>query len=227
MPADAPTVKVEGTRGYGAEVVQYDRYHEVREQIAGRIANERGATIVPPYNHPWTIAGQGTVGLEIAHQAAAAGAVLDAALVCCGGGGLTAGIALALAELSPHTRIFAVEPEHFDDTTRSLAAGRRLKNEPGAHSICDALLAPTPGELTFAINRRLLTGGLVVSDAAAARAMAYAFKVLKLVVEPGGAVALAAVLDGHFDCRNKTVAIVLSGGNVDPARLQAALNETD
>jgi len=215
MPADAPAIKVDNTRAYGAEVVFYDRHGESREAIAEDIAAAKGATIVRPYDDPAIIAGQGTCGLEIAEQAANAAVALDALLVCCGGGGLVAGCALALAERSPATQIFCVEPEGFDDTGRSLAAGRRLANAPGAESFCDALLAPTPGELTFAINRRLLAGGLAVSDDEVARAMSYAFRTLKLVVEPGGAVALAAVLSGRYDARDKAVAVTLSGGNVD------------
>jgi len=215
MPADAPAIKRANTEVLGAQVVAYDRDTETRETIAAAIAAERGAALVPPYDHPWTIAGQGTVGLELAAQATEAAATLDAVLCCCGGGGLIAGIALALERLSPATHVYAVEPAGFDDTARSLEAGKRVANAPGARSICDALLGPTPGEITFPINRRLLDGGLVVDDAAAERAMAFAFTTLKLVVEPGGAVALAAALSSGFDCRGKTVAVVLTGGNVD------------
>ncbi|RMD64500.1 MAG: pyridoxal-phosphate dependent enzyme, partial [Alphaproteobacteria bacterium] len=162
-------------------------------------------------------------GLEIAEQAREAGAELDALLVCCGGGGLSAGCALALAELSPRTALYTVEPEGFDDTRRSLAAGARLANPPGARSICDALLAPIPGVLTFALNRRLAAGGVTVSDDDVRAAMAFAFRTLKVVVEPGGAVALAAVLSGRFDAGGKTVALTLSGGNVDPAAYAAII----
>ncbi len=230
MPEDAPAIKLANTRGYGAEVVLYDRVTQVREEIGAELAARRGATMVRPYDDPAIIAGQGTCGLEIAHQAAAQDARLDALLVCCGGGGLTAGCALALAELSPETAVYTVEPEGFDDTARSLAAGARVANDPAARSFCDALLVPTPGELTFAINRRLLAGGISVSDAEVAAAMVYAFKTLKLVVEPGGAVALAALLAGRFDARGKTVALTLSGGNVDPEtyrRVLAEANATD
>jgi threonine dehydratase len=215
MPADAPRIKIENTRGYGAEVVLYDRYHEVRDEVAAEIVAERGATLVRPYDDPDIIAGQGTCGLEIAQQAAALGAKLDAVLVCCGGGGLVSGTALALAELTPSTAVYSVEPKSFDDTARSLTAGERLRNDPAARSICDALLAPTPGELTFALNKQLLAGGLVVSDEEAAAAMAYAFRELKLVIEPGGAVALAALLAGRIEAAGKVVALTLSGGNVD------------
>ncbi|MGH6942647.1 MAG: pyridoxal-phosphate dependent enzyme, partial [Geminicoccaceae bacterium] len=166
---------------------------------------------------------QGTVGLEIAEQAREAGARLDAALVPCGGGGLTAGSALALAELCPGIELRSVEPEGFDDTARSLVAGVRQENSSEASSFCDALLAPMPGELTFALNRRLLAGGIAVGDAEVERAMALAFRDLKVVVEPGGAVALAAVLARRFDARGRTVAVVLSGGNVDPGLFARAL----
>lgn len=216
MPADAPQIKTDNTRGYGAEVVPYERNSQSRERLASEIAEQRGATLVRPYDDPDIIAGQGTCGLEIAEQSAAIGAKLDAVLVCCGGGGLTAGVALAIAARSPETDIFTVEPEGFDDTARSLASGERLPNEPGAQSFCDALLSPMPGELTFSINRRLIAGGLVVSDAEVEAAMAYAFRTLKLVVEPGGAVALAALLSGKLDVVGKSLAVVLSGGNVDP-----------
>ena len=223
MPADAPAIKIANTRAFGAEVVFYDRHREAREAVAERLLAESDATLVRPYDDPDVVAGQGTCGLEIARQASDVGASLDAALVCCGGGGLIAGTATALCELAPGIAVYAVEPEGFEDTTRSLAAGRRVGNDPSARSFCDALLAPTPGELTFAINRRRLAGGLVVDDREVAEAMNYAFRVLKLVVEPGGAVALAALLSGKFDARGKTVAITLSGGNVDPETFAQAI----
>jgi threonine dehydratase len=216
MPADAPAIKIENTRALGAEVVFYDRHREVREEVTERLLAERRATLVRPYDDPDIIAGQGTCGLEIAHQAAAAGARLDAALVCCGGGGLIAGTATALHGIDPAVAIYAVEPAGFDDTARSLASGRRETNDPTARSFCDALLAPTPGALTFAVNQRQLAGGLTVDDRQVAEAMRFAFRQMKLVVEPGGAVALAALLAGKFDARGKTVAVTLSGGNVDP-----------
>ena len=225
MPSDAPAIKIANTRGYGAEVVLYDREREEREAIGTKIAEQRGAVIVAPYDDPNVIAGQGTCGLEIAAQAKAKDARLDAVLVCCGGGGLTAGCATALTAESPGTQIYAVEPEAFNDTGRSLAAGERLANAPGGKSFCDALLAPIPGELTFAINRRLVAGGLSVSDREVAAAMAVAFSELKLVVEPGGAVALAAVLSGKIPIKNRTVAVVASGGNVDRETFAAALQQ--
>jgi threonine dehydratase len=215
MPADAPRIKQERTRALGAEIVLYDRARQSREAIGAAIAERSGAAIVRPYDDPAVIAGQGTVGLEIVEQALEFGLVPDLAVICCGGGGLIAGCATALRALLPDIRVYAAEPEGHDDTARSLATGERVANPPGVRSICDALLAPEPGELTFAINRRLLAGGLVVSDADVRRAMALAFAELKVVVEPGGAVALAAVLAGRIDCRGRTVAVVLSGGNVD------------
>lgn len=225
MPADAPRIKQERTRAFGAEVVLYDRVRESREAIGAAIAERSGAAIVRPYDDPAVIAGQGTVGLEIVEQAMELGLVPDLAVVCCGGGGLIAGCATALRALLPEIRVYAAEPEGHDDTARSLARGERVANPPGVRSICDALLAPEPGELTFAINRRLLAGGLVVSDAEVRRAMALAFTELKVVVEPGGAVALAAVLAGRIDGRGKTVAVVLSGGNVDPDLYARVLQE--
>ncbi|MFQ5773326.1 MAG: threonine/serine dehydratase [Kiloniellaceae bacterium] len=225
MPTDAPNIKVENTRSYGAKVVLYERSEESREVRAEEIAAYTGATIVRPYDDPGVIAGQGSCGLEIARQAADLGARLDALLVSCGGGGLVAGCALALAELSPDTKVYTVEPAGFDDTRRSLELGERVANEPGARSFCDALLAPEPGALTFEINSRLLAGGFAVSDAEVAAAMAYAFRTLKLVVEPGGAVALAAVLAGRFDARGKTVALTLSGANVDAETYATVLAE--
>ncbi len=224
MPADAPAPKIANTRAYGAETVFYDRYTESREEIAAAIADERGATLVPPYDHPRTIAGQGTIGIEIAHQCEDAGIVPDAVLVCCGGGGLIAGIALALEQRMPGTPIYAVEPELFDDTARSLASGRRESNPADARSICDALLAPSPGELTFAINRERLAGALLVSDDQVLDAMASAFQHLKIVAEPGGAVAMAAVLSGAIALNGRTAVAVCSGGNVEAGLFKQALD---
>jgi threonine dehydratase len=217
MPADAPRAKLDGTRALGAAVVTYDRATEDREAIGAELASRSGAALVRPYDDPLIMAGQGTVGLELAEQAARRGAALDAALVCCGGGGLVAGCAVALARVAPGAAVYAVEPQGFDDTARSLAAGERVANPPGGPSMCDALLAPTPGELTFAVNRRLLAGGLAVTDAEAGEAMRLAFRHLKLAVEPGGAVALAAALGGKLPTRGRTIGVVLSGGNVDAA----------
>ena len=217
MPSDAPAIKIEGTRFYGAEVVLYDRARESREVIGAEIAARTGAALIEPYDAAATIAGQGTCGLEIAAQCRAQGITPDLAVVCCGGGGLIAGTSLALEATFPEIEVYSAEPEGFDDTRRSLEMGERRAVAPDAVSVCDALLAPIPGELTFAINRRTLEGGLAVSDAETAAAMLTAFETLKLVVEPGGAVALAAVLAGKIEVGGRTVVVVLSGGNVDLA----------
>jgi threonine dehydratase len=201
----------------------YDRARESREAIGAEIAVRTGAALIKPYDDPRIIAGQGTVGLEIAEQARDRGAMPALALVPCGGGGLIAGCALALTAAFPEIAVCAVEPDGLDDIRRSLEAGKRVANAPGATSICDALLLPTPGELTFAINRRLLAGGLTVSDDEVRSAIAFAFRHLKLVVEPGGAVALAALLSGKLPLERRTAVVVLSGGNVDPTLFAAAI----
>ncbi len=217
MPADAPAIKVQNTRRLGAEIVLYDRHTQSREAIGLRMSVERGATLVPSYDDPHVIAGQGTVGVEIVQQSVELiGAAPAAVLVPCGGGGLVAGCAVALAATSSATLVYSVEPVGYEDTARSLSLGKRIETSNGARTICDALLAPLPGELTFPINNRLLAGGLAVTDEMVMAATAFAWRELKLVVEPSGAVALAAALHGVFDCSNKTVAVVLSGGNVDP-----------
>jgi len=215
MPEDAPRAKLDNTRRLGGEVITYDRYSGDREAIARGIAAERGAVVVPSYDHPDIIAGQGTVGLEIAAQSAELGLVPDQVLVCCGGGGLIAGSALALTAKLPGVSVHSVEPESFDDTARSLELGRRVKVARDARSICDALQAHTPGALTFEVNRRLLGPGYVVSDDEVREAMRFAFRHLKLVVEPGGAVALAAVIAGRVATQGRVTAVVISGGNVD------------
>ena len=223
MPADAPAIKIENTRGYGASVVLYDRDSGDREAIAAEIVARTGATLVRPYDDPDIIAGQGTIGLELVRQAEALGCRLDLVLTPCSGGGLMAGCATAVKALSPQTRLMTVEPQDFDDMARSLASGHRQTNKPGRRSICDALMSPTPGVLTFRINQRLTEAGLAVSDAEVQQAMAFAFRELKLVVEPGGAVPLAAVLSGKVEAAGQTIALVLSGGNVDAATFTAAL----
>jgi threonine dehydratase len=220
MPADAPRVKMQNTLALGATVVEYDRLRESREAIAAQLAEQRGAVLVPSFDDPDIIAGQGTVGLEIAEQAAEAGASLDDVVVCTSGGGLVAGSALAIQALAPGARVWSAEPAGHDDHRRSLESGRRESNAPGTRSICDALLAPEPGVLTFEINRRLLAGGLAVSDEEVRAAIAYAARTLKLIVEPGGAVALAAVMAGHIGARGRTIAVVLSGGNIDDVLLR-------
>jgi threonine dehydratase len=223
MPADAPAMKIARTREHGADVVLYDRARESREAIGGRIAAERGAIVVPPFDDRDVIAGQGTVGLEIVEQAREQALDVDAVLVPCSGGGLTAGIALAVKERFPNAEVVAVEPEGFDDMTRSLAVGARLTNAAATGSVCDALLVTTPGEVTFAVNSRLGVRGIAVGDDAALRAVAYAAKELDATLEPGGAVALAALLEKKFDTRDRTVVAVLSGGNIDAAMLERAL----
>ena len=222
---DAPAIKIANTKSYGAEVVLYDRYRESREEVGGNIARERGATIVAPYDDPRVIAGQGTAGLEMMEQAAAIGAVPDVVLVGASGGGLISGVSIAVKEKCPSTRIYSVEPAGFDDLARSLASGAHQRNAALSGSICDALLAATPGELTFEVARRNLAGGLVVTDEEAKVAVRYAFEELKLVVEPGGAVSLAAMLAGKIELRGKTVAAVLSGGNVDPTLFAEIIQE--
>ena len=216
MPSDAPRPKRERTAALGAEVVLYDRVRENRQTIAQEIAQKRGAALVPPYDDPLIIAGQGTAGREIIEDLAALGLVPDAVVVTASGGGLTAGIALAVKARVPEARVYTAEPEGFDDHARSFRSGAREKNSALTGTICDALMAQTPGELTFAINRTLVTEGAAVSDEEVGAAVAFAFRELKLVVEPGGAVALAALLSGKIDVKGKIAVAVLSGGNVDP-----------
>ncbi len=225
MPADAPAAKVEGTRALGAEVVLYDRATEVREEIGLRLAGERGLDLVKPYDDAQVIAGQGTLGLELARQVAE---VSNAdVLVCCGGGGLSAGVALALEAEAPGLRLRTVEPEGFDDTARSLALGRRVGNERMSGGLCDAILTPMPGELTFPILSGLAGPGLVVSEDEALHAMALAARHLKIVAEPGGVVALAAALFRTDAFQGETVIAVVTGGNVDPAVLIRALEDPE
>ncbi|HYF08731.1 MAG TPA: threonine/serine dehydratase [Acetobacteraceae bacterium] len=223
MPSDSPRIKVESTRRWGAEILHFDRHRTDREALVAQLAAERGAAILPPFDHPHVIAGQGTVALEMIEDARAAGLSLDAVAVCTGGGGLIAGCALALEALAPAAEIWAVEPEGWDDTRRSLEAGRRLANDGTGSNFCDALLSRQPGAMTFAINAPRLAGGLVVTEAEVRRAMRFAFEQLKVVVEPGGAVALAALLAGKVAARGRVLGVVLSGGNVDPEVFARAL----
>ena len=223
MPAHAPRLKIEATRSYGAEVVPFDRYGESREAIGEGIAAERGLALVRPYDDAQVIAGQATVGLEIARQARTAGIERAEVLVPCSGGGLGSGIALALAETAPGFRVRTVEPEGFDDMRLSLAAGVRLTHPASPPSLCDALMAPMPGELTFPILARLAGPGLAVSDAECLAAMALAFRTLKICLEPGGAAALAAALFHGDELATETVIAVASGGNVDAATFCRAL----
>ena len=216
MPRDAPRSKRERTAALGAEVVLYERENEDREKIARDIAERRGAVLVPPYDDPLIIAGQGTTGREIVEDLAQAGLAPDAVLVNASGGGLTAGIALAVKARVPDAKVYTAEPEGFDDHARSFKSGKREQNAALSGTICDALMARSPGRITFAITKALVAEGVSASDAEVAAAVAFAFHELKLVVEPGGAVGLAALLAGKVDARGKVVVAVLSGGNVDP-----------
>ncbi|WP_435231356.1 threonine/serine dehydratase [Pseudopelagicola sp. nBUS_20] len=216
MPNDAPQLKIDNTRALGAEVVLYDRPHgESREDVGRAIADERGLTMIKPYDEPQVIAGQGTTGLEIAEQARIKGVVSGDVLICCGGGGLTSGIALALQADAPGLRARPVEPEEFDDVTRSLISGRIETNNRQSGSLCDAIITPAPGTLTFPIMSRLCGPGLVVTEEEALRAVVHAFKRLKIVVEPGGAVALAAALFHPREIEGDAVVAVCTGGNID------------
>jgi len=221
MPADAPAVKIANTRAYGAEVVLYDRATEDRDAIGAALALARGLSLVKPFDDAQVIAGQGSVGLEIATQAAEAGITEADVVTCCGGGGLTAGVALALAARAPALRVRPAEPAGFDDTARSLASGQREKNPATAGSICDAIVTPSPGEITFPILKRLCGPGMVVTDDEALRAMVLAFQHLRIVVEPGGAVALAAAL--FRQDLPETVICTASGGNVDAGLFRETL----
>ena len=216
MPQDAPRAKRERTAALGAEVVLYDRASDDREAIARDIAERRGAILVPPYDDALIIAGQGTAGREIVDDLGALGLVPDVVVVTASGGGLTAGIALAVKSRVPAAALYTAEPQGFDDHARSFRSGQREQNAALTGTICDALMARTPGKLTFAINQSLVGAGVVVSDDEVAAAVAFAFAELKLVVEPGGAVALAAVMTGKVDVKDKVGVAVLSGGNVDP-----------
>ncbi|WP_417724690.1 threonine ammonia-lyase [Salipiger sp.] len=223
MPSDAPAAKIAGTRGLGAEVVPYDRATEDRDEIGARLAAERGLTLVKPFDEPEVIAGQGTCGLEIAEQAAELGVTGADVLVCCGGGGLTSGIALALEARAPGLRPRPAEPQGFDDVKRSLLSGRIERNPQLSGNICDAIITPQPGNLTFPIMARLCGPGIAVTEDEALRAMALAFRHLKIVAEPGGAVALAAALFHGAEIEGDAVVCTVSGGNVDAEIFARAL----
>jgi threonine dehydratase len=223
MPADAPKMKIDNTRALGAEVVLYDRATEDRDAIGTKLSDERGLTLIRPFDEPEVIAGQGTCGLEIAAQAAELGVTEAEVIVCCGGGGLTSGIALALEARAPGMRVRPAEPEGFDDVTRSLVSGQIERNAGSANGLCDAIVTPQPGNMTFPIMHRLCGPGIVVTDDEAQRAMAQAFARLKLVAEPGGAVALAAALYHGDQIDGDTVICTISGGNVDRAVFLHAL----
>jgi len=224
MPADTPATKIEGTKAYGAEVVTYDRYSESREDIGAALSQKLNADLIKPYDDVRVIAGQGTVGLEITRQAAAMGIVPDALLCCCGGGGLIAGTSIALHAHFPDTKIWCAEPEFYDDTKRSLESGERQRAQTEKTSICDAIVTPEPGVLTFPINRTHLSGGAVVSDEHVLKTVATLFKHLKIIVEPGGAVAVAAALTGQIPKDAQTIVAVASGGNIDADMFKRALD---
>jgi threonine dehydratase len=219
MPSDAPLLKRERTAALGAKVVLYDRDKEDREGIARAIVAESGATLVPPYDDPYIIAGQGTLGREIVEDLAKLNLKPELVVVGASGGGLAAGTALGIKGSVPDADIWTAEPEGFDDTLRSFKSGKRESNPRMSGTICDALMTPTPGEITFAINSKLIGKGVTASDAETGRAVVFAFEELKLVVEPGGAIGLAALLAGKLDVRGKVVVAILSGGNIDPALL--------
>ncbi len=223
MPSDAPQLKINNTRALGGEVVLYDRANESREEIGEALATQRGLTLIRPYDEPQVIAGQGTTGLELARQAAEMGVEQADVLVCCGGGGLTSGIALALEGHAPGLRARPCEPEGFDDVKRSLAEGQIQSNPAASGNICDAILTPQPGQITFPILNRLCGPGLSVTEEEAMRAMAQAFLRLKLVLEPGGAVSLASALFRRDEIEGDAVIVVASGGNTDPEVFGKAL----
>jgi threonine dehydratase len=227
MPGDAPDIKVEGVRADGGEVRLYDRNSESREEIAGVEAERRGAVLVPSFDDPHIIAGQGSAGVEFSQQMRDANQRLDHVICCAGGGGLITGLALGYRDLDPDTRIWTAEPEGHDDWRRSLCRGEMTANAPGTRSICDAILTPSPGDYTWALGKELLAGGCAVSDAQIREAMRLAFRHLKLVLEPGGAAALACALyDLPEAAKGKAVGVVLSGGNVDPAQFAEIVGET-
>ena len=224
MPSDAPKLKIENTKSYGAEVLLYDRVKESREELGISIAKNRGLTLIKPYDNERVIAGQGTLGLELASQVKKYSVQNADVLICCGGGGLTAGVALALADVAPGLRVRPCEPKYYDDTSRSLQSGKREVNIGSYNSICDAILTPTPGELTFPILKEFVGQGLVVSDLEVLITMAQVFQRLKLVVEPGGAVALASALFRKDQIKGDTVVVVLTGGNTDAKTFRRALS---
>lgn len=223
MPEDAPALKLEATKGYGAKVVLYDRYNEDREEVAYRVAGDSGVTVVPPYNDPFIMAGQGTSALEVVEDLQTLGVTPDQALVCCGGGGLASGSFTVYKHFFPEMEAFAVEPEEFDDVKRSLESGTIKTVDFGARSICDALLTPSPGSLTFPILRDADAKGITISDNDARRAVAFAGNTLKVTAEPGGAAALAALLAEKVDTKDRVTVCIISGGNIDPHMMQQCL----
>lgn len=225
MPEDTPKIKLENTRKYGATVLTYDRYSESREEIGSKIAAEQNLTLIKPYDYEPVIAGQGTIGIEVVDQLQELGLSPDVFITPCGGGGLLAGSSIALHERAPGAEIYSAEPEHFDDTARSLELGERIANSGDHRSICDAIVTPMPGEITFPILQAHANGGLSVSEDEARAAVYTAYNLFKVVIEPGGAVALAAVLSGKVDISGKIVVVVGSGGNIDPDLFASILQE--
>ncbi|MEM7170605.1 MAG: threonine/serine dehydratase [Pseudomonadota bacterium] len=223
MPADAPKIKIENTKGYGAQIQFYDRFGASREEIAQCLLKETGGTLIPPFEDAGIIAGQGTCGLEMALQAKALGADLEQVLICCGGGGLSSGSTIAVKNYYPMAQVFTVEPADFDDAARSLSNGRIERVDPKSRSFCDALLSPSLGRITFDLLRQHNVQGLSVTDDQVSNAIRFAFENLKLVVEPGGAVCLAAILANKTAFSGKTTALTLSGGNVDADVFQKAI----
>lgn len=223
MPSDVPAAKMNATRSLGAEIVTFDRDTENSFDVVARIKSQTGRIEVPPSAHGQVLAGAGTAALELFEDAP----VLDAVLVPCGGGGLTAATAVVMAEASPQTQVYAAEPALFDDTCRSLAAGKRLANPVGRRTVCDAIMTPIPNEVTFPINLDLLSGGVTASDADVRLAMRFAFEHFKIVTEPGAVVGLAAVLSGQVAIKNKTIATVITGGNIDLARFAALTGDVE
>lgn len=215
MPSDAPEDKQAAVRALGAEIVTYGRDEHDSADVLAKVIADTGRVEVPPSAHPQILAGAGTTALEIL---ADAGGPIDAVLIPCGGGGLTAATAVVMAKASPGTAVFAAEPALFDDTRRSLAQGKRVPNPKGQRTICDAIMTPIPGEMTFAINRELLAGGVTATDEEARAAMRFAYQHFKIVTEPGAVVGLAAILNGRVAIKNRTVATVITGGNIDPLR---------
>jgi threonine dehydratase len=218
MPEDTPPAKIESTKALGAIVRHFDRYTEDSNEVVLKLKAETGRIIVPPSGDVRILAGAGTAVLELVEQAKEIDALLDAVLVPCGGGGLTAAAAYVISQLSPATKVYAVEPALFDDTRRSLAAGERVSNPKGQRTICDSIMTPTPNAHTFEINRQLLAGGLTASDDDVCRAMRFAFEHFKTAIEPGAAIGIAAIMNGQISIADRTIAVFSTGGNVDPER---------
>jgi len=226
MPADAPALKVEKVRAYGAQIITYDRYSEDREAIGRPLAEKKGYALAPSYDHPDIIEGQGSLALEAVRQATAVDAQFDDFIICCGGGGMTAGCATILEEISPKTRVIIAEPSGFDETWASISLGERQHADITQPTLCDAIATPTPGKLTLPIMQRLVRDGITLTENEVCEAIVFAYKYLKLVLEPGGAVALAAVLSGKIKTQDRIIGLTLSGGNIDPALFAKILSKS-